>query len=177
VPTTVLRCSWFAQNFSEHFLAEPVRSGVVALPAGDVVEPFVDLEDVADVAVAALVGAGHAGRTYELTGPRLLGFGDAARQLGEAIGRPVTYVHVRPQEYTAAALGAGVPPEEVEPLIELFTGVLDGRNAHVAHGVQEALGRPARDFGDYARRTAAAGAWDLEAATAAPVAGPEQAGR
>ena len=58
---TILRASWFAQNFSEHFLLEPVLDGVIALPAGDVAEPFVDVDDIADVAVAALTDDGHAG--------------------------------------------------------------------------------------------------------------------
>ncbi|MEK8225105.1 hypothetical protein NKG05_01585 [Oerskovia sp. M15] len=86
---TVVRCAWFAQNFSESFLLEPVLDGVVPLPVSDVVEPFVDLEDVADVAVAALTQDGHEGRVYELTGPRLLTFGEALAEIGAASGRAV----------------------------------------------------------------------------------------
>ena len=81
---TVLRCAMFTQNFSEHFLLEPVLSGVTALPAGDVAEPFVDVEDIADVAVAALTEDVHAGQVYELTGPRLLTFADAADEIAKA---------------------------------------------------------------------------------------------
>jgi uncharacterized protein YbjT (DUF2867 family) len=156
---TILRASWLAQNFSEHFLLQPVLDGVIALPAGQVPEPFVDAEDIADVAVAALTEDGHAGRLYELTGPRSLTFGDVADELTKVLDREVVYVPVTPQEYAAAAIGHGVPPEEVEPLTELFTRVLDGRNAQVADGVREALGRDARDFADYARDTAATGVW------------------
>jgi uncharacterized protein YbjT (DUF2867 family) len=71
---TILRSSWFAQNFSENFLLEPIRAGEVALPVGDVREPFIDIDDIADVAVAALLDEQHAGQVYELTGPRLLTF-------------------------------------------------------------------------------------------------------
>src|SRR2546425_791602 len=74
---TVLRPRWFCQNFSEDFLHGPVMSGEVRLPAGDGKEAFVDAEDIAEVAVAALTEEGHAGWYYELSGPRLMTFGDA----------------------------------------------------------------------------------------------------
>ena len=82
---TILRSSWFAQNFSEHFLLEPVLDGVIALPAADIAEPFIDVTDVADVAVAALTRDGHVGKVYELTGPRLLTFGAVAAELARAL--------------------------------------------------------------------------------------------
>jgi uncharacterized protein YbjT (DUF2867 family) len=156
---TVLRASWFAQNFSEHFLLQPVLDGVIALPAGDVPEPFVDAEDIADVAVAALTGDGHAGAVYELTGPRALTFAEAAAEIARAAGRPVVYLPVTPAEYREAALAAGVPAEEVEPLTELFTRVLDGRNTPTTGDVERVLGRPARDFADYAAVAAVSGVW------------------
>jgi uncharacterized protein YbjT (DUF2867 family) len=161
---TVLRAAWFAQNFSEHFLAEPVREGVVMLPAGDVAEPFIDADDIADVAVAALTGDGQMGIVHELTGPRLLTFHDATAEISRATGREVRYVQVTANEYAAAAAAAGVPDEEIEPLTELFAHVLDGHNAFVTDGVERALGRPARDFTEYARDTAASGVWDVAAA-------------
>jgi uncharacterized protein YbjT (DUF2867 family) len=156
---TILRCSWFMQNFSEHFLHEPVLEGVIALPAGDVAEPFLDVDDLADVAVAALTRPGHGGRVYELTGPRLLTFTDVAAELSTATGRQVRYLPVTADEYAAAAAEAGIPAEEIEPLTELFVRVLDGHNAHLSGEVERVLGRPARDFADYARAAAAAGAW------------------
>jgi len=159
---TILRSSWFMQDFSEHFLYEPVLDGVIALPAGDVTEPFIDVEDIADVAVAALTTDGHEGVVYELTGPRLLSFADAAAELSEAIGRPIRYLPVTEAEYAAAAIQAGVPVEEAEPLATLFGVVLDGRNAHLDDGVERALGRPARDFAEYLSRTVPTGAWAVE---------------
>jgi uncharacterized protein YbjT (DUF2867 family) len=163
VEWTILRCSWFMQNFSEHFLHEPVLEGVIALPAGDVREPFLDVDDLADVAAAALTQSGHAGRIYELTGPRLLTFADVAGELSAATGREVRYLPVTPEEYAAAAAKAGVPAEEIEPLTELFVRVLDGHNAHLSGDVERVLGRPARDFTGYARSAAAAGAWSIGA--------------
>lgn len=156
---TVLRCAWFAQNCSEHFLLQPVLDGVIALPAGGIAEPFLDVDDLADVAVAALTQDGHAGKTYELTGPRLLTFADVADELSRATGREIRYRPISAEQYADAAVRAGVPVEEVEPLSELFARVLDGHNAHLTDGVELVLGRRPRDFADYAHDTAATGVW------------------
>ena len=156
---TVLRCAWFAQNFSEHFLLQPVLDGVIALPAADVAEPFLDVDDVADVAVATLTRDGHAGRTYELTGPRLLTFADVAAELTRATRREIRYLPISAEEYAGAAAEAGVPAEEIEPLSELFTRILDGHNAHLTDDIERVLGRRPRDFADYAHDAAATGVW------------------
>ncbi|MGX7828566.1 NAD(P)H-binding protein [Actinokineospora sp. 24-640] len=153
---TILRSAWFAQNFSENFLLEPVLAGEIALPAGDAVEAFVDLDDLADVAVAALTEDRHAGEVYELSGPRLISFHDAAAELSKATGREIRYIPVSAEEYAAMLREYGMP----EDFVELFTKVLDGRNAHTTDGVQRALGRAPRDFADYARETAATGVWN-----------------
>jgi uncharacterized protein YbjT (DUF2867 family) len=160
VEWTVVRCSWFNQNFSEDYLLEPILGGEVALPAGEVPEPFVDAEDIADVAVAALTEPGHANRVYELTGPRLLTFADAVAEIGRAAGRELRYIPVTVEDYAAAAAEHDLPEEVIGLLRYLFTEVLDGRNARLADGVRQALGREPRDFADYARDTAATGAWN-----------------
>ena len=163
IPATVVRAAWFDQNFSEYYLADGVLAGEVVLPAGDVTEPFVDVDDIADVAVAALTEDGHAGELYEVTGPRLLTFARAVAEIAAATGRPVVYVEVPVADYAAAASAAGAPDDEVWLLTYLFTTVLDGRNSSLADGVQRALGRPPRDFAEFARDAAAAGAWDVAA--------------
>jgi uncharacterized protein YbjT (DUF2867 family) len=157
---TILRSTWFAQNFSEDYLLEHVLSGEVALPGGDTPEPFVDADDIADVAVAALTDDRHIGQLYELTGPRLLTFAEAAEEISKAAGREVRYVPVSIQEYATAAAEQGVPDEVIDLLTYLFGKVFDGRNAHLADGVQRALGREPRDFADYARDAATTGVWD-----------------
>ena len=163
---TIVRSTWFAQNFSEDYMLEHVLSGVVALPAGEVPEPFVDADDIADVAVAALTEDGHVGQLYELTGPRLLTFAEAVDEIARATGREIRYAPVSIEEHAAAALEHGVPPEIVDLVTYLFSEVLDGRNARLADGVQRALGREPRDFADYARGVAARGIWDVSAAAA-----------
>lgn len=159
VQWTVLRCSWFNQNFSENYLLEPILAGEVALPAPNVGEPFIDADDIADAAVAALTDDKHAGQLYEMTGPRLLTFADAIAQIGRASGREIRYVQVPMEEYVVALEQAQLPPDFVALIKYLFTEVLDGRNAHVTDGVQHALGRAPRDFADYARNATANGAW------------------
>jgi uncharacterized protein YbjT (DUF2867 family) len=158
---TVIRASFFAQNFDEGEFLGPVLSGEVALPVGAVGEPFVDVDDIADVAVAALTEDGHAGQVYEVTGPRLLTFADAVAEIARAAGRDIAFVQVPLEAYTAVLAEYGVPAEVIDLLAFLFREVLDGRNAHVSDGVRRALGRAPRDFSDYARDAAARGIWKV----------------
>lgn len=155
----VVRSSWLAQNFDEGFFADAVRSGTLAFPAGLVAEPFVSADDVADIAVAVLTDDRHLGRVYEVTGPRLLSFGDAVAEISRAAGSAVRYVPISFDEFAAALAGSGVPAPAVAETVEVFRTVLDGRNAVLTGEVEETLGRPATDFADYARTAAAAGAW------------------
>jgi len=157
---TILRASWFNQNFSESYLLDPVIAGEVVVPAGGVPEPFVDADDIADVAVAALTEDGHVGQLYELTGPRMLTFAEATAEIGKALDREIAFVNVSPAEYAAGLAAEGVPEDVTELLMYLFTTVLDGRNSSVGDGVQRALGREPRDFYDYAWDTAQQGIWD-----------------
>src|SRR5262245_23338403 len=157
---TILRSTWFAQNFSEDFWRDGVQSGELALPAGEVPEPFVDVDDIADVAVTALTEGGHVGQLYELTGPRPLTFAEAVDEIGRAAGRQVRYIPISIDDFAAGAADQGVPADIVELLRRLFGEVLDGRNAHTADGVRRALGREPRDFRDYARDAAASGVWN-----------------
>lgn len=162
VDWTLLRASWFSQNFSESFLLESVLAGELALPAGNVGEPFVDVDDIADVAAAALTEDGHAGRLYELTGPRLLTFAEATAEIARATHRPIRYIQVSVEEFAAELTRAQVPPPYISLLTYLFGEVLDGRNARVADGVMRALGRAPRDFTAYARDAVATGVWNVK---------------
>ncbi|HET7544963.1 MAG TPA: NmrA family NAD(P)-binding protein [Polyangiaceae bacterium] len=154
---SILRCAFFNQNFSEGHLI-PLANGEIAFPAGNVAEPFVDADDIADVAVAALTDDAHDGNTFELTGPRLLTFAEAASELAAASGRPIRYVAVSAEEY-GVALRAHVAPEFADFLTELFRNLLDGHNAHLAGDVERVLDRRPRDFRDYALAATQAGAF------------------
>lgn len=155
---TLVRASWFAQNFSEGYLRDQVLDGVVAVPAGTVREPIVDVDDIADVAVAALTEDRHSRQLYEVTGPRLLGFDEMAAALAAATGQPVRYMPITFDAFHAAMTEAGGTF-----VADVFTAisreVLDGRNESLGDGVQRALGRAPRDFADFTRAAAAQGAW------------------
>ena len=156
---TVVRASWFNQNFSEGAFIDMVQAGQISLPAGDVLEPFVDVDDIADVAAAALTEAGHHGEVYEVTGPCLLSFRDIASELSQATGRTIAYNEIPHDAFVAGVAESGAPKDVVWIMDYLFSTVLDGRNAYLTDGVQRALGRPPKDFATYAREVAATGAW------------------
>ncbi|MGW0861078.1 NAD(P)H-binding protein [Streptomyces sp. NPDC002611] len=158
---TVLRPRWFFQNFSEDFLHDPVMRGEVRLPAGDGKEAFVDAEDIAEVAVAALTEAGHAGWHYELSGPRLMTFGDAVAEIARATGRDLRYVPLTAEAYADEQRAQGVPEEWVQLSAGLYEYVRSGGLASLGDGVQRALGRAPRDFSEYAGISARQGVWNV----------------
>lgn len=157
---TVLRASWFAQNFSEGHFLDGVRAGVVAVPAGEVREPFLDIDDLAEVAEQVLLEEGHEGKIYELTGPELLSFHQVAEQLSEASGLEVQYAPITlEQNYSMLE---GIAGKEFAALItDLCREVLDGRNESTGNGVEQVLHRPPRSFAEYCRKAADAGVWSL----------------
>jgi len=157
---TVLRAAWFDQNFDEGVFTDMVNAGEVAFPAGQVLEPFIDSDDLADVAVAALTQDGHAGRNYELTGPRLLTFGAAVEAIARATGRDIQYFPVTGEQFGAVLKSEfGMPDEEVIGMLDIFATLLDGRNATVTDTVRNLLGREPVDFAEFVRNAVAAGAW------------------
>ncbi len=126
------------------------QRGVIALPAGDTPEPFVD---------AALTEPGHAGEVYEVTGPQLMTFADIAASLTQATGRPISYQNIAHEDFVNGLAKSGAPKDVIWMLDYLFSTVLDGRNASMKDGVQRALGRAPKDFDDYARAIAATALW------------------
>ena len=159
----IVRCSWFNQNFSENFMLEGILSGELILPAVDALEPFIDVDDIVDVAVATLTESRHRNKVYELTGPDALSFAQCIEEISEALGRPVKYTPIPVDPYINALKEQGVPEDYQWLLRELFTVVFDGRNSQVMTGVEEALGRPATDFKTYVQKTIASGVWSTSA--------------
>ena len=155
---TIVRAAWFAQNFSEGYLRDPVRAGVLPMPGGDVAEPIIDIDDIAEVVVAALTEEGHKGELYEVTGPRLMSFADMADELSRATGHEIRHIPISFEAFHATIAEAGGTF-----VADVFTAIaretLDGRNAQTTDGVMRALGRPPRDFADFARAAARTYAW------------------
>lgn len=160
---TIVRASWFNQNFTEGAFTEMVQAGAITLPVGQVAEPFIDVHDIADVAVAALTEAGHNGEVYEVTGPRLMTFSEVAAELSTATGRPIRLIGIPHAAFVVGLKQAGTPEDVAWLLDYLFSEVLDGRNAAICDGVERALGRKPRDFADFAREAAASGVWEKAA--------------
>lgn len=156
---TIVRASWFNQNFSEGAFLPMVQAGAVTLPAGDTPEPFVDADDIAEIAADALLDPRHAGELYEVTGPRLLRFEDVAAELSRATGREIAFSPVPHDAFVEGVRRSGAPEDVVWMLDYLFSTVLDGRNAHLTDGVERALGRKPKDFSAFAAETAASGLW------------------
>ncbi len=159
---TIVRASWFSQNFSESFFLEPILQGHVSLPLGDVKEPFIDADDIADVVVASLTEDGHDGKLYEVTGSRLLSFREAVAEISDATSRTIVYEQPSIEEYVAQMTAYQIPKEYIDLSTYLFTEVLDGRNASVSYGIEEALGRKPKDFSEYVKEIAASGLWDSQ---------------
>lgn len=157
---TILRPNNFAQNFDEDLFHAPLVAGELALPAGETPEPFIDIEDVADVAVTVLTEPGrHAGRIYELAGPNPLTFAAAVEMIARASGQTITYKQITPAEYTALLVEQGVSERDAEHVAAMFVLMDGGTLATTTDGVASVLGRPPRTFEDYVLRTAAAGVW------------------
>ncbi|MGK5643070.1 NmrA family NAD(P)-binding protein [Streptomyces sp. URMC 126] len=159
VEWAVLRANNFDQNFDEDLWREPLRAGRLALPIGDVPEPFVDADDVAAVAARLLTRAAHTDGVTEVSGPRALTFGEAVAEMARAAGREIDYVELSPAEYHADLLAAGVPESAARALGALFALHREGHTAAPTDGVRRLLGREPVDFTTYAERAAAAGAW------------------
>ncbi len=157
---TILRPNNFDQNFDEDLFHPALVAGELALPAGAVPEPFIDVEDVADVAAAVLTEPGkHAGQIYELSGPRALTFADAVEVISRAAGLPITYKQISAAEYTAMLVEQGAGEDDAHHVAEMFVMMERGLLSAPTDGVAAVLDRPPRTFEDFALRAAAAGAW------------------
>lgn len=156
---TVIRASWFNQNFSESFFLDPILAGHVALPKGEALVPFVDADDIAEVVVEALLDDRHSGQIYELTGPRQLTFKQVTEEISKATGRDIAFTPIAMDEYTKM-LGEFQVPEDYIWLIDyLFTEVLVDKNSGVTNDIEKVLGRKAKDFSEYAVEVAKTGIW------------------
>lgn len=160
---TVVAPSSFNQNFDEGVFLEPLLEGVLALPFGDNTDPFIDVDDIADVVMAALTEPGHAGERYELTGPRLLTFAEAVAEIAEKSGRDLQYRPITPQQWADAITADGAPREVADLLSSLLTEFFDGRNSYLTNDVERALGRKPRDFSDWVAEIASTGVWNADA--------------
>jgi NAD(P)H dehydrogenase (quinone) len=126
--------------------------GVIRGPAGDGRVAGVARDDIADVAVAVLLGDGHDGRTYDLTGPRAFTFQEAAEELSRASGRTVTYHAETLDEAYASRAGYGAPHWEVTGWVTTYAAVAAGELDLVSDTVATVAGHPPMDLAEFLRR-------------------------
>ena len=135
---TIVRANWFDQNFDEGVLHPAVLAGAVMLPLGQSRHPFVDSDDIAAVAAAALTEPGHAGRTHVVTGPEDLTFAEAVVTIARTSGRNVVY-QGEPDDHLAAAAEAGIDPEVARTQLAAFDALCRHPEASAATGTVRAV--------------------------------------
>ena len=157
---TIVRASWFNQNFSESFFLDPIKAGQVALPKAETLIPFVDTDDIADVVVEVLMNEKHNGQTYELTGPRQLTFKKIIEEISGSTGRNINFDSITMDDYKRLLAENNVPKDYIWLINYLFTEVLVEKNSVITHDIEKVLGRKAKDFAEYVKETAVTGIWD-----------------
>jgi uncharacterized protein YbjT (DUF2867 family) len=157
---TIVRASWFNQNFSEGFFLDSVLAGHVALPKVTSPEPFTDVDDIADVVVRCLIDDKHHGKTFDLTGPELLTFEQAVAEIVKATGKDIAFEPMTMDGYEQMMRSYNVSADEMWLIRYLFTEIFDGRNASVTDDVEKVLGRKAKTFSQYAFDAVKVGVWN-----------------
>lgn len=153
LPWTILRPTHFAQNFTEAMFT-PVAGQVIA-PVGDSAEPFIDVEDVAEVAAHVLAKGVAVGEALDLSGPAAITFEQATRILSDVTGQEIVFRDQTDEDHVAALRAAGTPEEYVRWRMAMLGGIRSGADAYLSDGVSRVLNRPATEFGTWARREAA----------------------
>ena len=159
---TLVRASWFNQNFSEGAFLDFVLGGTVALPMPEAEIPFVDADDIADVVSKVLIDDSYNGQTITVTGPQKRTFKEVVEIIAEAAQRPIQFVPISIDEFKDGMRRAGLPDSYVWLFGYLFEEVLGNPdNQEVSNDVAKVLGRPAKDFETYAKQAAATRIWDV----------------
>lgn len=158
---TIVRASWFMQNFSESFFLDPILQGVVALPKAEAKVPYVNTDDIADVAVEALLKAEHNGQIYQLTGSETLTFEEVITKIAKASARNIQFIPVTLEAYTTVMKEQGVPDDVVWLISYLFSEVLGtGTNDEITNDITQVLGRAPKSFDTYVTETVSTGVWN-----------------
>jgi uncharacterized protein YbjT (DUF2867 family) len=156
---SLIRPSWYMQNFSEFFL-KPIN-GAIVVPTEDGSEAFIDVDDVAAVAAATLMDpTAHRGAAYPITGPGALTVAEAAAAISEVSGSHISHISPAQEEWVSTILATGIPPEYGQVLRRLTDTVASGKGARPNNVVKEVTGREPTAFADFAERNAAA--WQAE---------------
>lgn len=150
---TVLLPSQFMQVYFEE-VPTIVTHGELRLPLGATTMAPIDTADIAKVASAVLTGSGHEGRRYVMTGPEALTMSEIADSIAAAVGSPVRYVDVDPDDKRREWLDAGYPPERAEAFLQLFLERKRHGRSTVVLDTHQRFGIPPTTFREFAARHA-----------------------
>ena len=159
---TIVRASWFMQNFSEGFLYESILHGEVVLPPVTAKEPFIDVDDIGDMVVAALTSAEHSNKVYDITGPELLTFREAVSKISSGLNKPIGFTEVPLPEYLNLLRSFQLPDDFILLVEYLFSKVLDGRNESLTHDLEQVLKRKPGTFDEFVNKTTTTIIWEVE---------------
>jgi uncharacterized protein YbjT (DUF2867 family) len=147
---TFLRPNLFFQGLLA-FQALIANKGMFFAPIGDARVSAVDVRDIAQVAAVALTEPGHTGMTYTITGPAAVTHREIAHAIGQALGRQVRFMDISPADFADALRKLGVPPWQVDGLVEDYAHYSRGEAAEVHPTVREVTGSEPRDVASFAR--------------------------
>ncbi|MBL1215469.1 MAG: NmrA family NAD(P)-binding protein [Ignavibacteriae bacterium] len=158
---TLVRASWFNQNFSESFFLDPILAGHVTLPMPKAEVPFVDADDIADVVVKVLLDDSYNNKTLTVTGPRKLTFREVIEEISNRTNRNIVFQTISLDKYIKSMKNAGVPDDYVWLIGYLFKEVLgNAENQTISDDIEKILGRKAVDFSEFVEKAAQTGIWN-----------------
>jgi uncharacterized protein YbjT (DUF2867 family) len=148
---TMLRPTFFMQNFINYYGVDPHKDSEVRLPHGSGQAAWVDAGDIGEAAARTLAAAGHEGKVYEMTGPQAITTAEALAILSEELGHKYTYIDVPEEEARKAMENMKMPLWLVDGFMELHGLIKHGYATALADGVQAVLGREPRSLREWAR--------------------------
>lgn len=161
IPATIVRASWFSQNFSEGIFLDSILNGEIVVPVNGIKEPFIDVNDIAEVVYRSLLDESPNNCIHEITGPELLTFKEIADSFSKNLGFDVKVTHIPLEKYLSELTKFGLSNEEITLTRYLFEELLDGRNEYLTSDLNDVLGREATSFQQYIENTKLSGVWEL----------------
>lgn len=147
LPFVLLRNGWYIENYTEN-LGPMLAHGAVLGSSGDGRVAGAARADFAAAAVAVLTGGGQENRIYELGGDVPFSMADLAAEVSRRAGKPVVYRDLRPADYRAELVGAGVPAPFADLLVDSSIGIAGGELDDESGDLRRLIGRPTTRLAD-----------------------------
>jgi len=151
LPYTFLRPSFFMQNLNTTHLEEIREDRRIYVPAGKGRTSFIDVRDIAEVAVRAVTESGFENRAYDLTGSEALTYGEVAARMTEEWGIPISYANPSMGEFKAYWHSRGLPPDQINVMAGIYFTAKIGFAQKVTPDLEQLLGRKPLSVRQYVR--------------------------